>query len=297
MLFNPYDLLPPMGWLVLSILTTAAWSLLVRVLNKDEKDYLASLALTEGATVAFLLLLILTFGFDFATEGKPPIGEIPQLNWILMALAGVFYAVFIYFTFKGSQTVEGSIRPILGQTEIIWGMLLAFLFLSEVITGQKIFAGLLILAGSVICIYRPGGKFKLAGVGLILFAALFVASGHVIDRVNSQLFPPLIYAIPLFIIPTIIFFAMMGKKAFERTGKVFEKRPWVSLLLSAFAAVSHVFLLLSLAKIEASVVIPLFNTFVIVAALGGIIFLKERKGWVQKIVGALLAFIGAAIIS
>lgn len=298
MLFDPYSFLPPLGWLFFSILATSAWSLLIRVLNKDEKDYLASVAATDGLSTLMLVVVILILGADFGFDGNFDLASIPLHMWIFVFATAFLYAGFIFYTFKGSQHVEGSIRPVLSQTQSIWAVLISFLFLAEAASLQKLFAIAIIIFGSVLSLWSSKKMdFVQRGVGAILFASFLLGIASVADKVILKFMPSVVYPLFTFAIPCVIFIFLMGRNAPKRILCVLKKRFWVSVLLSFFSILSFISLLLALSKLEASITIPLFNTFVIVTAFGGMVFLGEKSGWQYKIAGAIFAFIGAVLIS
>ncbi|MFH0927545.1 MAG: EamA family transporter, partial [Candidatus Micrarchaeota archaeon] len=166
MLLDPYSLLPPLGWLVVSILATSAWSLLLRILMREEKDYFASIAFSEIFSIAFLASALFFLGANFGFSKSFELSSISLPELAIPLSSAILYTGFLYFTFKGSQTIEGSIRPILAQTQSIWAAILSILFLGEFFDLGKGVAILLIIAGSSLTAFEgAAGKFKMKGAG------------------------------------------------------------------------------------------------------------------------------------
>jgi drug/metabolite transporter (DMT)-like permease len=131
---------------------------------------------------------------------------------------------------------------------------------------------------------------------MLAAASILAGSAGLFDKVGIQYFPPLLYAIPQYGLPTLILTAMLGHTALSRMGKVW-KTQWGLYLVMAFVSVfGYITYLISLQTLPVSQVVPLINLNVIFTVLGGIFLLDEKKGWAQKIGGALLAFVGAYLI-
>jgi len=294
-----FQIIPPMAWLVIAVLATSAWALVVRVLMKKEGDFLASASITDVFSVIFLILFVVLLGPTFgSTLPSLDLGVIPPFQWVLWAGVSILYTGYVFFTFKASQKVEAAERAILGQSQIIWTVAFSAIFLSEPLGFGKLAAIFLILVGSILCIYRPTkAKWKLEGVHLVLIASLFIGGASVADKFNLQLIPPLVYAIPTYAVPAICFSIMMGKDSISRMGAIAKKYSKEVALISFISISSFTTLLISLSQMEASVAIPLLNTYIVVTALGGMLLLGEREAWAQKLIGALLAFAGAIMIA
>ena len=69
------------------------------------------------------------------------------------------------------------------------------------------------------------------------------------------------------------------------------------LLLAITSTLPYVAFLLALRFLPASEVVPLVNTNIVLTALGGMLLLGEKEGWIQKVIGAILAFAGAWMIA
>ncbi|MFH1306441.1 MAG: EamA family transporter [Candidatus Micrarchaeota archaeon] len=299
MLFNPYELLPPLGWVVVAIISISAWNLAVRGLMKKEKDFVATGASSNIVTALLLIPAILFLGFDFGSKAQPTLGNIPLFGWGVALLSSILMSVFVYLTYKASRQVDAAERHIISRTKLILVFLFASVFLSEEITFYKIIAAILIIAGSIVCLYRPGKtNWKInEGVLLVLIASALVAGADTATKIALQYFSPIIFAIPIHVIPALSLIFLMGQDATARIGKIFKKYPREISLIGAISMVLFISVLLSFISMDLSVAIPLLSLSVVLTAISGAILLNEKEGWIQKIIGALLAVAGASLIA
>lgn len=290
--------IPPLAWAMMAVLGISAWSLLLRFLLKDEKDYLALGGATEWMAFGLVALAVLVLGRDFAFGGTFDWAGVPLEGWLALLASTALYTAFAILTYRALQTIEASERAVVTELQIGWTVLLSALLLAERITGAGLFGVGLIVAGSFICTFRPGkARWKVEGVRLIALAALLIGTASLADKVALRYFPPLIYTVPQYLVPALVITARMGRKAHGRFSAMGRKYAGPLVLVTAMSVLSYVSYLMALQALPVSVVVPLINLNVIVTAVAGIVLLREREGWPQKMAGALLAFAGAWLMA
>jgi drug/metabolite transporter (DMT)-like permease len=296
MLFDPYSLLPPLGWLAASVLCIASWNLLIRAIMKNEKDFLAVAVAGDTISTAAILVLAAFSGYDFTRVFASASAQ----SLIFLACAMGLYSAWLYLTYKASQQVEASERALLGQIQVVWALLLAFIIAGEAISAERMLAIGLILAGSFICLYeRKKTHFMHAksGYAAIIICAFILGTTNLLDKINLQAFDVLFYTFLLYAVPMAVIGLIMGRSAPARAIAAVSRNRILIPALSIASIMSFGFAMLSLSKIDISLYTPLISLNVVLTAIGGILILGEKEGWAQKIAGAALAFAGAFLIS
>ena len=264
---------------------------------KGEKDEAAASTVTQILSVIVVVPLILIFGQNFAFQG---LGNSSQefVPWIAILAAAAFTVVFTFLSFRASKEVEASERAIVSRVNIFWALLFASVFLSETVSLQKIGAVILIFAASSISIYRPGvTKLKIEGLQLVVIASAFSAAIGISSKFGVGLMPPLVFALAKAAVVAFGLYLLIGKNAIARCAAIWKRKPAGLLVNGIACAVFDISVIVAYALLPASVVIPVLSTAVVLTAIAGGILLGEKEGWLQKIVGAVLAVIGAMLIS
>lgn len=288
-------ILPPTALALAAALLLSLWVIFTRMVMRHEKDYVAAGTGIEIFS-AIAVLAILAIGF-FPPQPNLP-AAIPIEGWLIWLSAIALYTAFIFITYKSQQTAEAGERTVVNQLQIPWALLLAFLFLSEPITANSIIGAVLIIAGAIVCTYRPGGfRWKVEGVRLAAFAAILTGAASLMDKLALTRIPLVLYAIPLYIIPALFGLFWMKKDSASRLSSAFRRNPLPIILAGIFSVASYLLYLLSLSQLPLSQVIVLFNTNVVLTAILGALILSEKGNWQQKLAGAVLAFIGAALVA
>lgn len=287
--------IPPAALALIAALLLSLWVIFTRMVMRSEKDYVAAGTGMEIFS-ALAVLAVLAFGLFPQQPNLPQ--YIPPEGWLIWLAAIALYTAFIFITYKSQQTAEAGERTVVNQLQIPFALLLAFLFLSEPLTANSLLGAALIISGAVICTYRPNGfRWKVEGVRLAAFAALLTGAASLMDKLALTRIPLVLYAIPLYIIPALLGIFWMGKNLVPRLSSAISKNAVPIFLAGFFSVASYLLYLLSLSQLPLSQVIVLFNTNVVLTAILGALILSEKGNWQQKLAGAILAFIGAALVA
>jgi len=284
---------PPSTLAICAAVLLSAWSIASRFILRGKSDYLGAGTAMEISSMIFLFIGLIIFGsyLPGATADIPPVG------WLIWFCATVLYTAFIFITYKANQTVEAGERSVVNLLQIPWALFLALAFLSEPLTPLKTAGALLIISGALACTYRPGLlRWKTDGVKLAAAAALLAGTATIFDKAAMGYFPPLLYALPLYIVPSLFGIAWLGKKSMPRITAAFRKHGAAIAFAGFTSLFSYVLFLLAMQRLPASETILLFNTNVVLTAFAGMLLLSEKEGWKQKIIGVILAFLGAALV-
>lgn len=221
------------------------------------------------------------------------------LAWVLVIISSVLWTLVAYFGFKAYSTLEVSVKVPIGQSRLLFALLLSVVFLKEVLTIEKILGTILVFIGLIIIKYKKGKKFGLLkdkGVIYTLISSLLTAVVLLIDKFSGQFFNPVVYSFLVYFLPAIIISPFVLKKKKE-IKSILKKRFSATLGATVLGSGYYYFLLRAYQHAEASVVIPIVELGTVFAVIGGIIFLKERKNILRKVIASLLVIVGALLLS
>jgi len=288
--------IPPAALALAAALLISAWALLSRRILKGKTDYLASGTLIEIVSTAFLAMTLLLLIPDFGSE-LHSLAAAPPQAWLILLLSTANYTALIFLFYKANQTAEATERSVVNQLQIPWSLLLAFIIFSEPFTFQKIAGALLIMAGAFACTWRKGSlRWHVEGVRLAAAAAILAGFGYMLDKLAIGYFNPLVYSLPLYLVPALLGILLLGKSAARRlsaSANSFGKFVVAAGLVSVASYLAYIYSLYSLPVSQA---VLIFSTNVVLTAFASMVFLSETEGWQQKIAGALLAFAGLALV-
>ncbi len=283
-----------MTWQFLILTSVCLYSisvLLQRILLREDKSdpiaYSVFFQLLTG-------LMIGVFGFLFSDMSFPNLKPL-FFNLVLMVLLYAFGSVAI---FKALKTLEASRFTIIFASRALFTILASSLLLGESLSLQQFLGTFLILTGVVLVNIKSTRLAFSKKEFLALFAAVSFGLGNTNDRFLLQEFKVYPYVFLGFVLPAVLITLLYPYKV--KKMKIFlEGRVLVKMLLLcliyAVAAITF-FSALQIAD-NSSQVVSVNLTSVIVTVLLAIVFLNEREHLLQKLLGALLSFMGLLLVS
>lgn len=278
-------------WLLFAIIAAisgGARSLLHRAVMKTE-DAL-SYAFVENAITAAVFIPLLTIEFSLP-------GQIEA--WALVLLSAFLWSIIALVSMKSYKHSEVSIREPVSHSRIIIVFFLSVFLLSEAVMAEKIAGTLLIFAGMIIITYERKdrlGKLKDRGVQLTLVASILMALVTIVDKYGLNYFAPGTYGFIVYVIPAAILGIFASRKMKGIANLAHNKGIYV-LAAIILGAVFYYFNLKALEAAEASIVFPVIRMSTMVAVLGGIIFLGERKDIAKKLASTIIIIAGAVLLA
>jgi drug/metabolite transporter (DMT)-like permease len=275
----------------MAALTGGAVAMLNRFVLK-EHDYISYGFIFNILAAVFFIPFIIS---DFSIPSQPQAIGYAALGvalWTVVAAVG----------FKASKLVEVSLKNPLGQTRLIFLLILSSIFLFEVLTLNKLAGTLLIFVGLVTLTYdRKGkggkmfGKMSDTGVKLILLTALLTAISAIVDKTVLSYWSIPMYSFIAFLFPGLVLGAATMKRKKEFVKMV--KTRAVPIFVSSLLIVIDAFLVYSAYKMtDVSNVFPVMRLSTLVGVVGGIVLLKERKDILKKISASIIMILGAILI-
>lgn len=283
-----------MTWQVLILTSVFLYSisiLLQRILLKEDKSD------PKAYSIFFQLLtglLIGVFGLLFSHMSFPDIRPL-IFNLVLMTLLYGFGNLFI---FQALKLIEASRFTIIFASRALFTILASFLFLQEQLSFRQILGAFFILLG-VILVNIKSAKLRFSKKEAVaLLAAMAFGFSNTNDRFLLKSFAVYPYVFLGFTIPA--FFVMFLYPYTIKKMQVFLERKLLvkMFLLCVVYAVSSITFFFAFQKASNASQVVLINlTGVIITVLLAIIFLKERDYLPQKLLGAAAGFVGLLLVS
>jgi drug/metabolite transporter (DMT)-like permease len=266
-----------------SAVSFTVFSLVIRrfLLGKVDAEIFALLTSAVGAS--FLLIFSL---FEKA------IIHLSLLNIILIIVASIIYAtVNVMFTI-GRKLEDASAVSVIRQSSTVWAFLVGITLLGESLTQVKILGVGLIIFGNLAILWE-GKKLELSrGLFLVLIASFLTGGISFIEKLLvGKMLSPALYGAAAFSLSSVWIFLYLLKRK-EQIRSQIRTHKTEALVVGFLLALNVYLIAKAVALGEISKVVPIHNLAVILIVLSGIVFLKEQDKIPQKIIGAIIAFIG-----
>lgn len=238
------------------------------------------------------------FSLLFFIFEKPEVYNGSLGSWTLVVIACVVYGLFTIFGFKANKLLEISISTIISQISLLFIFFASALLFQEAVTWMKILGILLLIAGNVLVVGTSlkQGNISKQGVFFRILAALSLTVGVILDGYNSQNFSAALYGFMAYFFGGVVTWVLGRVKWSEIVTEI--KDNWkLQLIMGALSATGYFFFIRAMAIAPKTLVVPLNNLNNIFVVILGIIILKEVKSLKRKILAAVLAFIGAVLLS
>lgn len=135
-------------WAVFALLSAffaALTSILAKIGIQNVDSNLAT-------AIRTFVILIMACGIVYATGTSHQLPNISQKSWIFLTLSGLATGASWLFYFKALQMGEASKVVPVDKFSVVITMIMAFVFLHEVVTVKTVLGGALITIGTIILI-------------------------------------------------------------------------------------------------------------------------------------------------
>jgi len=282
-----------MSWLILVLVSAFSLSvatLFQRLLLKEEQS-------DPAAYAAFfqLLVAVLVFGYAIFSGGfvLPPLKSL-IFNLVLLAVLYAFADLALFGAFK---TVEASEVAVIGASRMVWAVIPAIIFLKETLDLNRL-AGILLVSAGIIALSLRKGKWNLnKGHLLVLFSSILLGFAFTNDMFLVSHFEAVSFTAFVFPLPAITIL-LFRPKSIPKLKLFLDARRLSRILIAAlfFGIASVTMYLAHKVGGEVSQIGPLSQLSVVLTVILAYFFLKEKDYLGNKIIGAILVFIGAAFL-
>ena len=281
-----------MNWFFYSLLgaiLTAAYQLLSRALLRGKGD---SLAFTFVTTVFGTLVL-----FIFLPWEKPLYSTSFSLILVFLGL-GLIYALDDWLFIKARQIEEASKVAVAIQSNHFWALLGGLLVFGESLTVAKLLGVSLIVLANLAVLWQSGRLRPSRGFRLALLAVFVFVIYSFVDKSLLRNFSPSLYKISVLLIESVWLFMFLGEGRIKRSLSEIKLQSWPIIIVGPLLSVALYFVARAFqAGGEASRVLPVLSLSTVLVALGGVLFLGEKSGWVKKVLASFVALLGVLLIN
>lgn len=261
-----------------------------RLLQNDNSDPI-TYSVTFQILTGTLIFLYSLASNQFVWHPLTPV--LP--NFILMM---ILYGLGNIFVFQALKAVEASKFTILFAARGLFTVIASTLFLRELLTSYQYLGGILILLSIIIAVIKRNQLRFETHDKLALLAAFFFGIASANDRylltaLNLYQFVVLSFVLSGMLVGVVYYRKLLLIRSILNTS-IYKKM----FALSLVYGLSAVFFFASLQIAPSASQVAVINlTSTITIVLLGVVLLKERDNLRQKMIGALLAFLGLVLIS
>jgi len=283
-------------WIVfafLSALFAGITCILAKIGIKNTDSHLATALRT-------IIVLLFAWLMVFVVGSQGTIGDIGTKSLVFLILSGLSTGASWICYFKALQLGDVNKVVPIDKSSTVITMLLAFTFLGETLTANKILGMCAIAIGTYLMIQKKHSEQKevkdrrwLAYAALsAVFAALTSILGKVgIENVESNLGTAIRTIVVLIMAWSIVFFE--GK---QYNIKKIDKKSWIFIVLSGFATgFSWLFYYRALKDGQASIVAPIDKLSILVTVVFAYVFLKEKLSK-KALLGLAVLILGTMLL-
>jgi len=218
--------------------------------------------------------------------------------WGLLLAGGIIWTFITVIAAYSYKFTEVSLRDPISQSRMIWLFVISALLLGEVVTGARIAGTLLIFVSMIILVHKHGlrfGRLSDRGVQLTLLVAFLAAFVTIVDKVAMSYWNPGVYGTFVYLIPAVLI-GLFVRKELPSARRLVVRRGWYVILAVVLGLVAYYSSLRALALADAMVVFPILRLSTIIAVVGGITILHERKEVLLRLVAAAFALAGVYLL-
>jgi uncharacterized membrane protein len=272
------------GLVLIAAVTHALWNFVA----KRESGNLSLLWIGNGLAalcgLPFAAYIAFSTGLDMAAA--------PYL--LATSVIHVFY--FIYLTKSYRQSDISMVYPITRGIGVAGTALLGSVLLGESVSAMGLI-GIGAVCGGVLLIglAKKGHRLdrRTALYCLITGGAIIVYS--IADKVGANILAPVIYIFLQFVLFTLFLAPYVWRTARETAIATWRKKKLISLTVGVCAMGTYLLILFAFRLGQVSYIVPLRESSVLIGALLGVVFLKERLT-AAKGLGIVLILVGLVAI-
>jgi drug/metabolite transporter (DMT)-like permease len=278
-----------MDWFFYATVASISFTVYSIIIRKYLQHSDAKIFAVISNTITGMLLLIVTPFFPFHFSLQP-------LDYFLILIASILFAVSSMLFTLGRKMEEASIVSVIRQTSVLWIFLGGLFIFHEPLSFAKGIGVLLLMSGTVVALWDKNNLNLSRGEVYIFIATITLSIDSLIAKniVGDKLSPAFYSALTLFI--GNLFLLPFLKQKRERIVKEIKQQRWHIVTVSVFLAISILSLLIGYQSGDISKVYPVYNSYVILTVIAGILFLQEKADLKQKILGSFIAFCGVVLL-
>lgn len=246
-------------------------------------------------------LLVTALRFNFATLPVIFFVKRPDVKWRYLFAYGLVFTIGVWgvATWSIDAGLSAGMASVLLQLNVFIAVILGYLFLKEPVSRAKWAGCLLAISGLTVSLSVTDGTVTIAGVLLILFAALCwsVASIIIKKAASKAIFAFTVWGMFVALIPLyLLALYHSGAEQFMHSVQTWNSSLAFSVLFQAYPVTLFGYWIWNriLSKYPLSTVAPLTLLVPIFGLLGATLFYQEQVGGI-KIISCLLIIAGLVV--
>jgi len=235
----------------------------------------------------------------FVVGSQTTIASISAKSLLFLILSGLTTGLSWICYFKALQLGDVNKVVPIDKSSTVLSMVMAFIFLQEPVTANKLFGMIGIAAGTYLMIERKKiDKKDVKSGGWLIYAvlsAVFAALTSILGKVGIEdVEPNLGTAIRTLVVLAMAWLIVWATRKQKGIGKI-DKKSWLFLVLSGLATgLSWMFYYHALQDGLASIVVPIDKLSILMTVLFAYIFLKEKLS--KKTTVGLMLIVGGTLL-
>lgn len=216
--------------------------------------------------------------------------------WLLAGLVGILLVGHNLLSFLSSKHLEASFGGAVSKIRLVWVFLLSVLLLGEPWSWGKFTGALLAFAAGAVIVRHARRTNSVLGVGYVLAATIFYAFLIIIYKHLFESFNTVSLTFFVTFLPATILNFVLMPHAVPRIVKLYKEDGRMVLTGCGLGAFANLAMNAGLESGDATAVLVIMETFLIVTLVGEHVILHEKEqAWV-KIAAVTLAIAGAVLI-
>jgi len=215
--------------------------------------------------------------------------------WILMMIVGLLIVAQNLLNFKSANHLPASVGGAMTKFRLVWILILGVIILKEALTWQKTFGTVLAVLAGIIILNKAKKIGSVQGLILVFASTIFYAVVIILYKYLFQVFNSQSLTFFIFLIPMLINLLIMPNSInrIVTLAKTDGKFVFLACALGGFANLAMNY---ALSIGEASRVLVIIESFLIITLVGEHLVLKEKKHLAIKLIAVILAIMGAVLI-
>ncbi len=269
------------------LLSACVFARSFKIANRNMRDANCLTVLLELMTAGFAIVLIPLFPIKFPSDIK---------IYFTLLITTVIYAITDRLNTEARFGLKPSTFSMLKQLSTVFMIIFGLTFLKEAIVPLKIGGAVLIILANLLISYDKGKweinkYFVMSFISNFLFAVAMLINVNISDYFNIAMYTVITVTLPAVF---IILFKKLKLKNLKEEFNLYKKKEfilagftWCLMLISSVRAYQLK---------SVTVVAPLFALTSIINAFVELLFDKDRKGFLIKIIAGLLIILGVVMI-
>jgi drug/metabolite transporter (DMT)-like permease len=217
------------------------------------------------------------------------------IPWLILIGVAVLIVIQNLLNFKSSNTLEASILGSVLKLRLVWVLLIGIFLLHESMTLTKIIGTIITFIAGLIIVAKFKSSSSFKGIGYAISSTIFYAIVIGLYKILFQSFNSQTLTFFIFLFPSIINLIIMPH-SIARIIRIFHENGLYVIIACLFGGFANLAMNQALAIGEASRVLVIIESFLILTLVGENLVLKESHNLFIKIIAVVLATSGAVLI-